>query len=299
MAPWKGYLTRLFSDLPYYDGTTGEIFAMYRVVSPNYGRWQSPDPVGGDPSNPQSWNGYAYVMNNPASLTDPLGLDPNCGPGQNTGPCSPQARWQSNLCDSGMSIFCGTGVTTPSLLGIYEFSNWDVTESGYQNGDFYINSGWLTTYMFLGTGFPTGPGGGENNEPCSDVPNGPLGANVDFNVSLVNTALQTDLNWSSPTTKMAFFYDMVNTGNPWDYKQQDTQYVDFGNFNYGATCEAMRYSLYFCQSAAGFAHDRRLHKQGLPLGKGIPFLKPPYGDQTADQAQIAKGYRYAKCKSGH
>ncbi|TAM79098.1 MAG: hypothetical protein EPN47_19000 [Acidobacteria bacterium] len=36
----------------------------------------SPDPLGGDLSNPQSLNRCAYVLNNPATLTDPLGLDP-------------------------------------------------------------------------------------------------------------------------------------------------------------------------------------------------------------------------------
>jgi RHS repeat-associated protein len=43
------------------------------------GRWTSPDPAGlaaVDPSNPQSWNRYAYVLNDPLSLVDPLGL---CG----------------------------------------------------------------------------------------------------------------------------------------------------------------------------------------------------------------------------
>ena len=43
------------------------------------GRWSSPDPAGlaaVDPSNPQSWNRYAYVMNDPLALTDPDGLDP-------------------------------------------------------------------------------------------------------------------------------------------------------------------------------------------------------------------------------
>jgi hypothetical protein len=34
----------------------------------------SPDPLGGDITNPQSLNRYAYVMNNPTTLTDPLGL---------------------------------------------------------------------------------------------------------------------------------------------------------------------------------------------------------------------------------
>jgi RHS repeat-associated protein len=42
------------------------------------GRWPSPDPSGlaaVDPSHPQSWNRYTYVMNNPLALTDPTGLD--------------------------------------------------------------------------------------------------------------------------------------------------------------------------------------------------------------------------------
>jgi RHS repeat-associated protein len=49
----------------------------YRRYSPVQGRWISPDPAGlaaVDPTNPQSWNQYAYVTNNPLSLTDPAGL---------------------------------------------------------------------------------------------------------------------------------------------------------------------------------------------------------------------------------
>jgi hypothetical protein len=38
------------------------------------GHWLSPDPLAGDISNPQSLNRYAYVLNNPTTLTDPLGL---------------------------------------------------------------------------------------------------------------------------------------------------------------------------------------------------------------------------------
>jgi RHS repeat-associated protein len=55
---------------------------LYREYS-NVGRWQSPDPAGlaaVDPSNPQSWNRYAYVLNNPLALVDPLGLE-RCVPG--------------------------------------------------------------------------------------------------------------------------------------------------------------------------------------------------------------------------
>ena len=42
-----------------------------------HGRWPSPDPAGMmavQTNNPQSWNRYAYVLNSPATLTDPLGL---------------------------------------------------------------------------------------------------------------------------------------------------------------------------------------------------------------------------------
>lgn len=48
-----------------------------REYHANQGRWISPDPGGynvADPSNPQSWNRYAYVMNNPLSSIDPTGL---------------------------------------------------------------------------------------------------------------------------------------------------------------------------------------------------------------------------------
>jgi RHS repeat-associated protein len=50
-----------------------------RKYPPVQGRWLSPDPAGlaaANPANPQSWNRYAYVLNNPMSLVDPLGLDP-------------------------------------------------------------------------------------------------------------------------------------------------------------------------------------------------------------------------------
>jgi RHS repeat-associated protein len=52
-----------------------------RIYSGNYGRWLSPDPLGGDVTNPQSLNRYGYVMNNPTSSNDPLGLDEDLNPG--------------------------------------------------------------------------------------------------------------------------------------------------------------------------------------------------------------------------
>jgi RHS repeat-associated protein len=48
-----------------------------REYHPKQGRWISPDPAGMaavSPANPQTWNRYAYVANNPLSFTDPTGL---------------------------------------------------------------------------------------------------------------------------------------------------------------------------------------------------------------------------------
>ena len=70
--------------------------AQFRQYSSTLGRWMHPDPAGlaaVDPTNPQSWNRYAYVLNNPMALVDPTGLNDcpddksTCGddPGTDTG----------------------------------------------------------------------------------------------------------------------------------------------------------------------------------------------------------------------
>jgi len=51
---------------------------MFREYRTAHGRWTSPDPAGlgaVDPTNPQSWNRYAYVLNNPMAMVDLLGDD--------------------------------------------------------------------------------------------------------------------------------------------------------------------------------------------------------------------------------
>jgi RHS repeat-associated protein len=67
-----------FAGMPYYDTNTSTNPTNFRFYSQNIGRWHSPDPLGGDITNPQSLNRYAYVLNNPTSMTDPLGLG-DCG----------------------------------------------------------------------------------------------------------------------------------------------------------------------------------------------------------------------------
>ena len=69
----NGY--QLFASLLWYDPETDGYQTPNRYYIPRLGRWLTPDPQGGEVSAPQSLNRYAYVVDNPASLTDWLGLD--------------------------------------------------------------------------------------------------------------------------------------------------------------------------------------------------------------------------------
>jgi GH24 family phage-related lysozyme (muramidase) len=57
-------------------------------MSAGLGRFMSPDPgnAGADFTNPQSWNGYAYVLGNPLGNTDPSG-DDTCSDGSFASVC--------------------------------------------------------------------------------------------------------------------------------------------------------------------------------------------------------------------
>lgn len=67
------------------DAETGLDYFETRYLSSAQGRFTSPDPLlsSGRPDQPQSWNRYSYVLNNPLKFTDPTGQ-------QEQGPCGPQ-----------------------------------------------------------------------------------------------------------------------------------------------------------------------------------------------------------------
>jgi RHS repeat-associated protein len=58
------------------DQDTGYDHTLWRKLDSVQGRWTSPDPYGGsmEIGNPQSFNRYAYVLNDPVNASDPLGL---------------------------------------------------------------------------------------------------------------------------------------------------------------------------------------------------------------------------------
>ena len=114
----------------------------FREHGPSQGRWISPDPLGigaVDPTNPQTWNRYAYALNNPLSVVDPLGLLV-AGPGQ---------------CDGPSGDPCGGGGGAPGdwCPGCLSFGFGEI-QQGLNSYLSWINSMWL-----LGGSAVLGPSG--------------------------------------------------------------------------------------------------------------------------------------------
>jgi len=56
------------------DGETGLDYMHARYYASTQGRFTGVDPLSGNVADPQSWNHYSYVGNNPLNLTDPTGM---------------------------------------------------------------------------------------------------------------------------------------------------------------------------------------------------------------------------------
>jgi len=78
------------TDLSFTGMNQDTVSGLYDFAAREYGiqgRWPSPDPAGMSsvsPTDPQTWNRYAYVRNSPLHGVDPQGLKPNwvCGEDQ-------------------------------------------------------------------------------------------------------------------------------------------------------------------------------------------------------------------------
>ena len=75
------------------DGFTGLDYADQRYYASSYGRFNTPDPyrASAGPSDPGSWNRYAYVGGDPVNSLDPTGLFSE-GNGDDAG-CSYNGQW--------------------------------------------------------------------------------------------------------------------------------------------------------------------------------------------------------------
>jgi RHS repeat-associated protein len=120
-----------WSDFAGMDGDTesNTEHAQFRQYSQNQGRWFSPDPYYGsyDFTNPQSFNRYAYALNNPVSNIDPSGLSCVTGDDGTEG-------------DDGDGLGCADAGINP-----------DGSEDGSQYGEYDVSGGDLLIFLGLST----------------------------------------------------------------------------------------------------------------------------------------------------
>lgn len=124
-----------------------------------------------------------------------------------------------------------------------------------------------------------------------EPPAAPPGVDVNENMEEAQRAALGD-----PPLNPKWFYDQVKNKGPWDYKQKGRQYLDFGNFNFGAAGGAFGFPLEILLQEAGRAQraaGTSRPEWGDPGRTGFPSTgTPPYGDDPGDQAIIQSGYKY-------
>jgi hypothetical protein len=76
-------------------------FAIKGSSSPYINRFIQPDTIIPDPSNPQAWNRYSYVGNNPVNFNDPTGHCPTCLAGLAIGAIAGAAIYAGTTWSSG------------------------------------------------------------------------------------------------------------------------------------------------------------------------------------------------------
>jgi RHS repeat-associated protein len=145
------------------DNETGLDYFQARYYSAAQGRFLSPDPgnAGADPSDPQTWNGYAYVGNNPLSRTDPSGLVTlvwgGIGPSAAGGPIGMGVDFLAELGMDFLTYLLGGG---PPPTGVrLEFSTpvFSAPAIGANSGWFFVPATgvWIIpglTFQVTGTG---------------------------------------------------------------------------------------------------------------------------------------------------
>jgi hypothetical protein len=123
------------------------------------------------------------------------------------------------------------------------------------------------------------------------VPLTPPGADVNKNIKFIEEITMNILTspQGSYLTTVSIWVGLVTPDGNWDYKKDDLQYADFGNFNYGATGSAPGLSSDSLLRAAGAV---QILSHASQPEWGHPWGEPPYGDDPKDQEQIQAGIDY-------
>ena len=167
----------------YYAGhrrhdASGLVYMNARWFDPGSGRFLSVDPVVSNSDNPQTFNAYSYVKNNPVNLTDPTGM------------CAVDSCWYTG----GVVMKSGTSLSGSTASGTYYISSTDVamaaagltTPGSLLGGLFFSEAGVESDGLSPG-GEPgiAGSQGDAGRNPTAKV----FGTNFDLDPSGVDTFL--------------------------------------------------------------------------------------------------------------
>jgi RHS repeat-associated protein len=280
---WYGSMTEKEKFTTYErDTESGNDYATFRSYVSRHGRFLTPDPLGTeavDVTNPQSWNRYAYVVNIPTNVTDPLGLF--------------------------MCLVCTYDDVGADSRFFDEWSLCTYLEMcGNDPGPLSPGDPGVRTPA---TPPPAPPVLKRNNTTtdCSKPPDlsalpptGPSGMDPATVAASMGPALRLTNSVSHVGMLGIVFYGF-RPGGPMDIKQDVNSrgplgnvFADFGNFNYGAVCSTVM-SLTACQGYAGMGQLGYAALKAAPSqGSGIPFFGGCNGDQCWDAQEIARGYAW-------
>jgi len=157
------------------DGETGLNFARARYYSSPMGRFTSTDPIYFEPwkiRDPQGWNLYSYVRNNPLKYIDPLGLWKEIGCSSGRGTCyeaeegdrdfSGLANLTGYSIDQLGNFFSGSGIEVGGVFDVSGLGLDNRAITTYNPDEFLVsNRGFVTRRsMFWGIGPETTVGTG-------------------------------------------------------------------------------------------------------------------------------------------
>ena len=191
-----------------------------RVYDPAMGRFLQTDPIGYG----SDLNLYAYVTNDPTDLTDPTGAKQVCSTSRGPSQGGVSLDGKEILVELGPRITVCNDIPDPepATQRIDPPARPQQAQSGQCHGA------------------PAAPGTGSTQS--------------ELTAQARNNAAQAASHYWNPLN-IFWFRSQVQNKGPWDYKQFNRGYQDFGNYNYGRTGAAMGLATDFMLGQAGRAQQ--------------------------------------------
>jgi RHS repeat-associated protein len=166
LDPWGGETNRSSAETfqprkfnTYERDATGSDEAMHRRYNRWWSRFEQSDPFDGsyNLTDPQSFNRYAYVQNDPVNFTDPTGLFPNVCPPEMSGPeCMGTGFWggggnindrHSILNPSGREIIALNFNTDVRFVALFQAREWDDAQGNSHITFWWEKDAWVRREM--------------------------------------------------------------------------------------------------------------------------------------------------------